>query len=196
VTGLANPFFVVTSGTTLYFTLGGSNSDVLSVPVGGGTPTTIATAQKFPNGLALDSTYVYWGAFAANQGVAKYPRAGGPVTNVVSNGYSQCLQMAADGTNVYFGTYSSNGDVYQATPSGGNLVHLASGQTNPYAFAVDGSYVYWTDSTTLGAIMRVPIGGGTVTKLASDNIPNQIAVDAQAIYWASGGNGTIMKLAK
>ncbi len=78
-------------------------------------------------------------------------------------------------------------------PVGGTGTSIATGQGNPSAIAVDGTYVYWV---TLTAIMRVPIGGGTVKQLAADTA-YQITTDATAIYWSStAAGGSIVKLAK
>jgi hypothetical protein len=59
--------------------------------------------------------------------------------------------------------------------------------------AVDAANVYFVDDQ---GIESVPIGGGAVTTLAAGVSANGIAVDANNVYWTSGGDGTVMKLAK
>jgi hypothetical protein len=55
--------------------------------------------------------------------------------------------------------------------------------------AVQGSYVYWTD-TGLGTLMRAPVGGGVATPLVSNlNFPKGVAADATNLYWVAGYGG-------
>jgi len=59
--------------------LGGS---VNSVPIGGGMTSTIATAQKSPASVAVDSQHVYWVDSSMTGVVAKCPLTGcsnGPI---------------------------------------------------------------------------------------------------------------------
>lgn len=190
VTGVS-AFYLVSNGTNVYFTRG-QNGPVLEVSVNGGSTTPIWTGNKYPEGIAIDATNVYWGVLNNNLGVYKAPVAtGSPVSEFVS-GYSNTVQLATDGTNVYFTTYLMSGGVYKTDPSGTNVVPLATGLARPFGVAVDTTHAY---VTTLSAVVRVPLAGGAATQLVADSTPQQIAVDATAIYWASG-SGRILKLAK
>jgi hypothetical protein len=182
--------YLVSSGTTLYFTRGQFGA-VLSVPVIGGGTTPVWTSNKFPYGIAMDANNVYWGVFNNNVGVYEAAVASGSPTQFVS-GFGNTQQVAADGTNVYFTTYFPSGGVYMTDPNGLSVTPLATGQPRPFGVAVHGSEVYFTTST---AVMRVSTAGGSPTQLAADTLPQQIAVDGTAIYWASG-TGAILKLAK
>jgi hypothetical protein len=73
-------------------------------------------------------------------------------------------------------------------------VLLASGQAQPYAIAVDGADVYWTNvgdpgqSYHDGSIARVSKAGGAVAVMASaQNAPTSLAVDTGGIYWTDQG---------
>jgi hypothetical protein len=190
VTG-QSAFYLVTDGVKVYFTRGQFGA-VLSVPVGGGSPTPIWSGNKFPYTIAMDGLNVYWGVFNNNLGIYKVPFAtGSPVTEFVS-GYNNTQGVAADGTSIYFTTYLTSGGVYKTDPNGTSVVPLTTGLPRPFGIAVDSNYAY---VTTLTAVVRVPLSGGAAVPLASDNTPQQIAVDSKAIYWASG-TGAILKLAK
>lgn len=95
---------------------------------------------------------------------------------VVCETLGSILGIADDGTVTTLGTVVLNGQ------TGGNV-------------AVDDTYVYWLDSTTVGTVMRAPKTGGSATVIARDTQPVAIAVDSNAVYWSDQG-GNIMKLAK
>jgi hypothetical protein len=189
VTGMS-ALYLVSNGTTVYFTRG-QFGEVRSVSVAGGPTTPIWTSNKFPYGIAMDATNVYWGMFNNNIGVYEAALPAGTPTLFLP-GYSNTQQVAADGTNVFFTTYVPSGGVYMSDPNGLSVTPLATGVTRPFGVAVHGTQVYFTTST---AVMRVPKTGGGATQLAADASPQQIAVDGVAIYWASG-TGAILKLAK
>ena len=53
------PVVIAVDATGVYWTDGGGGN-VMKVPLGGGTPTTLASEQDGPWGIAVDSTSVYW----------------------------------------------------------------------------------------------------------------------------------------
>jgi hypothetical protein len=83
--------------------------------------------------------------------------------------------------------------VYCASATGSNLRIAGDGTFTPLGLAVnssyivfDDTYVYWVDSTTVGAIKKAPkAGGGNATVLAWDTNPTGIGIDANSIYWGN-----------
>jgi sugar lactone lactonase YvrE len=73
---------------------------VMKVPLGGGTPTTLASGGAAANGMAVDATNVYW-TDAVTHAVMKVPIGGGAMTTVAT-GDQPPFGIALDATNVYW----------------------------------------------------------------------------------------------
>jgi hypothetical protein len=81
--GLANLGQIVVGGGEVYVTSEfhasptTADGSVIAVPVAGGAPLTIASGQSYPEGIAVDATYVYWANYGlgpSDGGVRKAPR--------------------------------------------------------------------------------------------------------------------------
>ncbi len=198
---LNTPDFMARNDQQICWTAGGT---VDCIPIGGGAPTTLASAQQ-AIGLAMDSTSVYW-----NDG------AGHIVSASLSSGLSVTLasgqddgadSLAVDSTSVY---WTSDGMVMKAPLSGlhdgGAPTVLATYQSGEGHVVVNDGNVYWLASSGAGSgtgfVMKVPTGGGTAVTLAlGQNDPQDVAVDATSVYWTNGGtqangysDGSVMRL--
>ena len=72
--GLDWPVGIVLDATTAYFITSGNEGKVMSVPLSGGAPTTLAEHQTWPMSIAVDGESVYW---ASNGTIFKVPLGGG-----------------------------------------------------------------------------------------------------------------------
>jgi hypothetical protein len=131
---------------------GSSTGVVNQAPVIAGSTTTVATNQGMPEGIAVDSTNVYWVVNSPLPNtIWTAPIGGGTATQVATSGPTTAKALlrscvAADGVNVYFsGTDSSGADgLFKVAKSGGTVAQIAVGAPQN-KLVVDGANVYWVD---------------------------------------------------
>jgi hypothetical protein len=119
----------------------------MSVPVTGGTPTTLVSNQDYPWAIAVDNNNVYWtnygnsgavsGGMTTTGAVLQAPIGGGTVVTL-AQGLEDPYGIALDAQNVYFTTYAG-GRVKKVPIGGGTVVVLAEGLNNPCYIAVSGA---------------------------------------------------------
>jgi hypothetical protein len=169
-----SPRAVVVGGDTLFYVtseLPASpwNFSVMSVPVDGGAPTVVVPAPlvSAPLALTVDATNVYYGTYDGY--VFQVPRSGGTPTMLAkgvhvddagdidldgSTAWALGHQMAVDADRVYFRI----ADVIEAVPIGGGpLTTLATTSSLwdcGFGLAIDATYVYWTDGTTVMKVAK------------------------------------------
>jgi len=179
--GQSFPFGIVLGSSNLYWANEG-NALVQSVPMGGGSVTTLTTlTNEHPEFVALDSTNAY---VTANSLYA-VPLVGGSGT-VLASGYGTVMGVRVDSTYAYFTAGALPGGVYRVSKVGGTVETLAT-SSRPYDLAIDATYVYWTDLTD-GTLSRAPLSGGTVDVLASGaNAGAHLTIDATNAYWIDAG---------
>jgi hypothetical protein len=138
---------------------GGASHAILSMPLEGGAPTTLAESRATPSELVVRAGALYWlepsGPGKKLDGkVMSIPTTGGTAVTLSSHARPSSLPgaLAVDETTVYWTDWDS-------------------------------------PSETKGRILAVPLTGGTAsTLLESEELAPAIAVDATSVYWG-GKNG-------
>jgi hypothetical protein len=186
------PFAIAVDGTSVYWAeYDGSN--IMSVPLNGGTLVTLATGQNDPQSIAVDATSVYWtdttGTSSGGGMLLSIPLGGGAITTLAEGPYNFGV-LAIDASNVYW-----DGPSYvQSVPLlGGTPTTLVSGLNFSGGIAVNATTVFWANYGP-GTIASVPIAGGTPTTLATGQLaPNLLALDATSVYWPDNRGGSVQK---
>ncbi len=159
-------------------------------------PTILATSPTAISdyAIAVDATYVYWGATNAIYRVVKTGGSVEPVTTALSNPPGV---LVTDGTTIYFTVPAlpyTNGAIDSIPVDGGaGPVTLYPNQTfgnGTTNLAMDSANLYWASNgngVTPSSINQAPrSGGGPVTLLAANpNYPQAIAVDSTTVYWVN-----------
>jgi hypothetical protein len=187
---------VAIDATNIYWGLNStSNGMILSVPIAGGTVTTIASGQAGPWGLASTGSLIYWAnSNPVGSSVASIvssitpPFSPSPYTNA-SGFMGNPGPIAVDSTSVYFTDINGGSTYIMKAPAqtSGSAVTLSPGTTEMFGCATDSSFVYFTNYGG-GTIQKVSVNGGTPTTIATgQNLPFWIAVDGTNAYWATLG---------
>ncbi len=159
----ANPqYLVVTGGTIVWLDVGaeGGPGSVMTMPVSGGTPVSIAGGD-FPAGLAVGGGNVFWTGLTAKgdneQWLESTPLAGG-ATSTLATVTRSVTSLATDGTTLYFTDIGDGaavaGFVGSVPVQGGSVTTLASQSNGPSGVAIDATSVYWLDDS--GSVMKGP----------------------------------------
>jgi hypothetical protein len=192
----SSPFAITVDNTNVYWTDLGLGT-VASIPIAGGTATTLATGLVTPYYLQHDATSLYWGLDADD--IEQIPLAGGTPVPLQTPNNTLLSGLAVDATTVYHVedyTVPQDCSVVAVPKRGGTRVILASGGSwqSPTGITVSGGTVFWGAGNP-GAILMVPVGGGTTTTLVSGVSPTALVADATNVYWTDG-SGAVMKVAQ
>ena len=109
--GLSSPRSIVVDGATLFW-MDFNSSVVMSLPIEGGAPTTVASASAAGSwGIAVDTTNVYYAD--REQGTVMKVCRGGGEPKTLATGQDQPHSVAVDATSIYWldGMYSNEGQV-------------------------------------------------------------------------------------
>jgi hypothetical protein len=162
---------LVLDGPYLYYS---GNSGVTRYEIATGTITPVVAAG--PLGLAVDSSYVYFGDVA---GIERAPKDGtGSAQLLIPTG--SVLGIAVDGQYVYWGT-DGMGVFRQKNDGTGTADSLSMTAYNVNQVLVDVDGVYWSTANEVG---WAPTGMTTGTKLVTGSFQG-IALSSPAIYWTS-----------
>jgi hypothetical protein len=154
---------IAVGGTTLYWTDQGHGT-VKSMPVAGGTATTVAGTETIPTSILVRGTTVFW----LSGNVIRKSTAGAAATTVVTspdaiNGFTS----STDAATVYFSALTK---VKQVAAAGGPAVDVASEEHAgiPGGLALDGTaLVYPCDIN--GDVDVVELATGKVASCGAEN---------------------------
>jgi hypothetical protein len=189
-TGQPDVLFLAVNATNLYWTT--DPATVVTMPIGGGSPTTLFSGPTSLEGIAVDATSVYFSTYVEDT-ILTLPLAGGSPTTFAS-GLARPLGVAVDATNVYFADF--DGSVVEIPLAGGSPVTLTpmpAGFANfATGIAVNASNIYWSSGTTLN---EMPLAGG----VSADLVDGQddafgIALDDTNVYWTTLYGGVVQKM--
>jgi hypothetical protein len=191
--GQPNPNAIAVDSTSIYWTNSGSSTaggDVMSAPLCGGTPVTIAppvmlgpTTEANPSALVANASSVFWIVTNGNGYILSAPIGGGSTSTLATDQYAP-FALAIDASNVYWLEDGSidggSGAVVKVSLTGGTPTTLARPEF-PSDIAVDTDNVYFSANN---GVFSVPIAGGATTTIAGlTDGADGIAVDAANVYW-------------
>jgi hypothetical protein len=154
------------------FTTDVTNDRIWRIALPSGSAASIVTASGGVRGLAVDSTYVYWGSLSGSvwtiyrlsQSDPQYPEAVATLASV------ELMDLAADGTNVYATAWvqsdaSYSGLVAYAPVAGGSpgagaapaaMVPIYQGDSVDAVAAAGGAVIWGDDDTATIYAVRAP----------------------------------------
>jgi hypothetical protein len=206
----------------VYWTENGLGAAVMTCPAsgcpledGGASVPTIFALTPQDQGLAVNTTGVYWASDSLYHcpltGCPVGPDGGADPTAFYDAGGVVLSAVAANSDHVFWianGTSSGpfgQGLVLEcpvsgcvAAPDGGIAPsQLAIGQNRPMALAVDDKDVYWVNLGTTGndgTLMMSADSGPPVVVASNQAFPFAVALAPKTVYWAT--DNAVMKIAR
>ncbi len=151
----------------------------------------LAQTGDRPMVLALSTTHLYWLSSGARGGhtgaVMELPIDGGPSALALTLAMNQAepSSLAVDATSVYW--VNAGDGLVLSVPLGGGPATVLRHMSRPNAIAVDASS-YYVGEVLPGLLVRYPKAGGTGdVRSSNEGHPNQLALDANNVYWVNDG---------
>ena len=176
-----------------------SQDEIWAANLDGTSPHAILTGQDGPEGIAVNSSHLYWAD--DGDGTIWEANLDGTSPHIIFTGQRGLVGLAVTPSHIYWANDGGAGDragtIWAANLDGSNPHTIVTGQTFPDGVAADASHVYWSDE----GLNEQP-GNGTISEANPDGTsphtiatglttPIGVAVDASHLYWASSGDGTV-----
>jgi hypothetical protein len=199
------PQKLVADDTHIYWI---DSTGVISLPVAGGTPSTLANAVNSPVDLHLRGPDVLWSegdwssGYSQNGSLKRVSKTGGPVFIIVQ-GLDTPLRVGGDADSVYWAEgfeRSSNyyGRIARIPPGGGAVESVVSGlASDSPPITVSDTHVFIAD---WNRIRRVSLSGGFIENVAllnnssNYNSISNLVTDGDYVYWVEDGSDIVHKV--
>jgi hypothetical protein len=201
ISGLPAPVYVVTGNG--YVAVGDEGSGGLTgtislYQVSSLTTSTPGSMLASPEGIAIDSTNVYWVSNLSGGDeiiVESAPLGGGAAITLGTLAGYESAGLAVSGGTLYFAGVGGGGGIFSMPTGGGSPITLQTfSGGEPTDVRTDGKNVYWSD-IALGGVYQSSIGGGAITTLASGLMdPTYIAIDSSHVYTADFHGGEVYEM--
>ncbi len=208
-----NPVGLTVFDGKLYWANHGPDHRIRSVPVMSASgPTDIASGQKKPFFVVANEGGIYWTYIADGLVDTGGVNRAGEAQTFAANLYAPS-SLAVDQESIY--VLERDGSLVtmsKQNPGTRTSAKNSSGEIVAGRVVVDGTYVYWTGpgtescpvakacpcGITCGNIYRKPKNQGPPEIIAKGDWGNvvDLAVDATSIYWTTGHDARLMRLAK
>lgn len=107
----------------------------------------------FPNGLALDDNFLYWGEEVGGGAIRKIAKTGGVVEDIDRGEGFKIMSMTVDDNNIYIIDANENGQITSINKANGVQTVLINGFASSQAFSkleLKDNKLYWTEITNNG----------------------------------------------
>lgn len=172
---------------------GGFAGYVATMPVNGGTITTLA-ASPTPDGLAIDDVNVYW----ANQGtpamgyvdgaLSSVPKTGGTMRMLVGGIYAPA-DIAVDSAHIYWTDEQKL--VGMAPIAGGSGVILSDSQNSPMHIVAESGVVYWCAEAAREIIAQTPPSSEQTITPTSCLL---LSATAHGVAWTTAADNSVVDM--
>ena len=185
------------SGTSVYWTDFRSGA-IESIPIGGGTATTITTGENQPQLMAIDSNNVYWAVESGlldSGSIMAVPLDGGPAFTVTGGGIPVGVVAWGAGTIGYTNDTWPGGSIQSISLDGGNALTVATDVTYPTSIVEQGGSYFFLAQGDGGnsprSVWTVSVTGGTAQLLYPATGAAHMAVDATHVFWTDNSVGAV-----
>jgi hypothetical protein len=194
--GLASPFIVKVASGRVYVTGYETGGAVTAMDLDGGNLASLAGPQPSPRGIAVTSSFVFFGTTDPDAGAIERVTVDGTDLTPLSGPVNSARDLVTDGANVYWASFD-DGHIDKVPVGGGTTSHVAT-SSSPLGLAVFGSILFYTSYVAPdagGAVWRVNNDGtGQIVLSPGENLARSIAVDGTFAYWTNEGDGTLKRV--
>jgi len=136
-----------------------------------------------PNSIIYHGGNLYFGDYGGNR-ICKHIIGGALDCTFITGLPGVVRGITTDGTNLYFSTINPGNTVYKVSITGGAPSVLATGFSDPFGLATDGTYVFVADKTS-SSIKKIEIATGVVNTIAAATTPLGIEIVGNDLYYTS-----------